>query len=148
MSGLFAKGTTLWRGDKASPENFIKIAKVTSMTGPGLTVKFVDGTTHDTTSNFDEPVAVQIQGGDISFGLNFDPKEPSHAPNGGLYDQAQNLEERNFQLRFPPSDTLHTRANFKAFVGSHPFQFGTADLIKATVSLKIDGPITWDTFVP
>jgi hypothetical protein len=129
MSGLFAKGISLLRGDKASPEQFVKIAKVSSLTGPGITVKFVDGTTHDDGSNFDDPIAVQISAGDVSFGLNFDPSEASHAPNGGLYDQAQNLEPRNFQLRFPPSDTLKTRANFSAYVASHPIsiRYGRLD---------------------
>ena len=146
MSGLFAKGTTLWKGNGASPEVFSKIGKVKSITGPGFSVKFVDGTTHDTTSNFDEPVAVQCSAGEIQFAVNYDPADPTLAPATGLYDQMQALARSHFQLRLAPSDVLKTRMNMTAFVASHPFTFPVDNLIEAKISLKVDGPITWDTF--
>jgi hypothetical protein len=148
MSGLFAKGASLWKGNAASPEVFSKIGKVKSITGPGFSVKFVDGTTHDTTSNFDEPVAVQCSAGDITFAVNYDPADPTLAPATGLYEQMQALARGHFQMRFPASDSLHTRMNFTAFVASHPMAFPVDNLIEATIALKIDGAIVWDTFTP
>lgn len=147
MAGLFAKGTGLYVGNGASPEVFSKIGKVKSITGPGFSIKFVDTTTHDdTASNFTQTAAVACEAGDISFTVNYDPADASLAPATGLYKQMQDLAAKNFQLRFPASDTLQTRMNFSAFVASHPFTFPVDNVIEANITLKIDGAVTWDTF--
>ncbi len=148
MAGLFAKGTSLWVGNGASPEVFAKIGKVKSINGPGFSVKFVDTTTHDNAgTNFNQTAAVSCEAGDIAFTVNYDPADSTLAPAAGLYKQMQDLAEKNFQLRFPASDTGKNRMNFKAFVASHPFQFPVDNVIEANITLKIDGAVTWDTFV-
>lgn len=148
MAGLFAKGTTLWVGDASSPTSFAKIGKVKSITGPGFNVSFIDTTTHDTTGNFREQAAVLCEAGDISFAVNYDPADATLAPATGLFDQMQDLAEKDFQLRFPASDSTHARMNFKAFVASHPFTFPVDNVIEANITLKIDGAVTWDTYTP
>lgn len=145
MAGLFAKGTSLWVGNGASPEVFTKIGKVKSVNGPGFSVTFVDTTTHDTTGNFREKAAVLCEAGDISFTVNYDPSDATLAPATGLYDQMQDLARKNFQLRFPASDTLNTRMNFAGYVGGHPFTFPVDNVIEANISITIDGAVTWDT---
>jgi hypothetical protein len=58
----------------------------------------------------------------------------------------QDLAAKNFQLRFASSDTLNTQMNFSAFVASHPFTFPVDNVMEATITLKIDGEVTWDTY--
>ena len=148
MAGLFAKGTSLWVGDGLSPEGFTKIANVKSISGPGYNVTVVDTTTHSTVGNFREKAAVLIDAGKISCDVNFDPSDPTLAPATGILNDLQNLTERNMQLRFPPSDTLHTRMNFKGFFTDHPFTFPVDNVIDGKVTIDIDGAITIDTFIP
>jgi hypothetical protein len=146
MAGLAGKGTSLWVGDGASPEVFTKIGKVKSISGPNFSVQFVDSTTHDTTGNFKETAAVLCEAGDLSFATNYDPSDPTLAPATGLYDAMQNLERKNYQLRFPPSDAAETQMSFAAYVASHPMSFPVDGIVEANISLKIDGAISWGTY--
>ncbi len=148
MAGLFAKGVSLWVGNGASPEVFTKIANVKPVTGPTYNVTIVDTTTHSTVGNFREKAAVLIDAGKIGFKVNYDPSDPTLAPSTGILNTLQNLTEKNYRLQFPPSDTLHTRMNFKGFVSSHNFTFPVDNVIEADVAFDIDGPITFDTFIP
>lgn len=148
MAGLFAKGTGLYVGDAASPLSFTKIANVKSITGPGFNVTVVDTTTHSTTGNFREKAAVLVDAGKVTFAVNFDPADPTLAPSTGLMNTLQNLTEKDFQIRFPASDTGHTRANFAGFITGHSFTFPVDNVIDANIEIEIDGAITWDTFIP
>lgn len=147
MAGLFAKGTGLYVGDGASPEVFTKIANVKPITGPGYNVTIVDTTTHSTVGNFREKAAVLVDAGKLGFRVNYDPADPTLAPATGLLNALQNLTEKNYQLRFPPSDTGKNRMNFKGFVSQHSFTFPVDNVIEADVAFEIDGAITFDTFV-
>ncbi len=146
MAGLFAKGTGLYVGDGASPENFTKVSNVKSITGPGFNVTIVDTTTHSTVGNYREKAAVLIDAGKLTFNVNFDPSDTTLAPTTGLFDTLSNLEEKNYQLRFPPSDTLGTRMNFRAFVTGHSFTFPVDNIVDASIQMEIDGEPVWDTF--
>lgn len=146
MAGLASHGASLWLGDGESPETFTRIYKVTDLNGPGFSVKFEDTTTHDNETAFLEFAAIACEAGDLALAVNYDPSDPMLAPATGLFDIMQNLERRNYQLRFPPSDTLNTRMNFAAYVGSHPFTFPAVGIIKSNISFKVDGAVTFDTF--
>lgn len=147
MAGLFAKGTGLFVGNGASPEVFTKIANVKSISGPAYNVTVVDVTTHSTAGNFREKAAVLVDAGKVSFGVNFDPSDATLAPATGLFNDMSNLTERNFQLRFPPSDASKTRCNFSGFVVGHPFNFPVDNVIEGTIELDITGEPIWDTFI-
>jgi hypothetical protein len=145
MAGLFAKGTTLWVGTADSPSSFGQIGKVKSISGPNFSVTTIDTTTHDTVGNFREFAAVLCEAGEITFTVNYDPSDATHAPATGLYSYMQALTEKAFQLRFPASDALATRMNFNGFITGHPMQFPVDNVIEATITVKIDGAIEWDT---
>jgi len=145
MAGLFAKGTTLWVGNGASPEIFSKLGKVKGISGPGYASKFITVTTQDSAGYADEVAAVGYDSGDVSFPVNWDPADATHAPATGLISQLTALAKKNFQLRIGPADTLKTRANFAAFVSTHPLAFPVDNVMEANVALKIDGDVTWDT---
>lgn len=148
MAGLFAKGTAIYVGDGASPEHFTKTLNVKSITGPGFAVTIVDTTTHTTVGNYREKAAVLIDPGKLSFGINYDPSDPTLAPATGLFELMATLTERNMQLRFPPSDTHHNMMSFKGFVTGHPFTFPIDNVIDSTIEITLDGPVSWGTFTP
>lgn len=143
MAGLAAKGTLLYTGTNASPIVYTQIGKVKSISGPGFSVDFVDTTTHDTTGNFREFAAVLCSAGDITFTVNYDPSDATHAPATGMYNTMQALTRIPFKLEFPPSDTLNTTATFYGYFSGHPMTFNVDGIIEANISIKIDGAVTW-----
>lgn len=148
MAGLFAKGTAIYKGDGASPENFTPVGNLKTITGPGIQVTTVDTTTHSTDGFWREMAAVLLGGGKVSFGVNFDPADETLAFSTGLYDDMVNLRESNYQLRFPPSDTSNSMLAFKGFVTGHPFTFPVDNVIEASIEITVDGAITPGTFTP
>ena len=148
MAGLFAKGTAIWKGNGASPEVFTKIANVKSINGPGFQVTVIDTTTHSTVGNFREKAAVLVDAGKLSFMVNYDPADATLAPATGLFDEMQNLDESNYQLRFPPSDSLNTKMAFRGFVTGHPFTFPVDNVIEGNLEITIDGAVTFGTYTP
>jgi hypothetical protein len=148
MAGLFAKGTAIWIGDGASPETFTKVSNVKSINGPGFQVTIVDTTTHSTVGFYREKAAVLIDPGKLSFGVNFDPQDPTLAPATGLFNLMANLTERNMQLRFPPSDVGNHMMEFLGFVTGHPFSFPVDNVIEGNIEITLDGPVNWTTYVP
>lgn len=147
MAGLFAKGAGLYAGDGQSPQTFTKIANVRSITGPGYNVTVVDTTTHSTVGNFREKAAVLIDAGKLTFAVNFDPSDPTLDPNqvGSALNHLQNLDEIDFQLWAPPSDTTKTRLNFRGFFTQHSLTFPVDNVWQGNVEIEIDGAITFDT---
>ncbi len=148
MAGLFAKGTRLLKGDGASPENFVAIANVKSINGPGFKVTVIDTTTHSTSGNYREKAAVLIDPGTLTFMCNFDPNDATLAPATGLFSELDALAESNYQLQFPPSDSLHTMMEFRGFVTGHPFSFPVDNVIEGNIEITIDGPVNFTTFTP
>ena len=148
MAGLFAKGTRLLKGDGASPENFVAIANVKSINGPGFKVTVIDTTTHSTSGNFREKAAVLVDPGTLTFMVNYDPSDATLAPSTGLFNDMQNLTESNWQLQFPPSDSANTQMTFRGFVTGHPFTFPIDNVIEGNIEITVDGPVSFDTFTP
>lgn len=146
MAGLFAKGTGLYVSDGASPAGFTKIANVKSITGPEVDVTIVDTTTHSTEGNWREKAAVLINGGAISFTVNFDPDDPTLDPTADetLWDNLVNLRSRNYELRLSPANTNNQKMVFAGFVTKHGFTFPVDNVQEASISIETDGPITWE----
>jgi len=148
MAGLFAKNTYLYKGDGASPENFVKIANVKSINGPGFKVTVIDTTTHSTLGNFREKAAVLVDPGTLTFMVNYDPNDATLAPATGLFNELQTLAESNYQLHFPPSDSLNTMMEFRGFVTGHPFTFPIDNVIEGNIEITIDGAVNFTTYTP
>jgi hypothetical protein len=145
MAGRFAKGTTLWMGDAASPENFVKIANVKSISGPDYSVTVIDTTTHDTVGNFREKAAVLIDAGKLSFNCNFDPDTATQDPVAvtSMFAVLNDLEERYFELRLAASNPGGEIMRFLGFVTKHSLQFPVDNIQELMVEIEIDGEPVW-----
>ena len=148
MAGLFAKGTRLLKGDGASPENFTAIANVKSISGPGFKVTVIDTTTHSTVGNYREKAPVLVDAGTLTFMVNYDPNDATLAPATGLINDLSELTTSNWQLQFPPSDSLNTQMEFSGFVTGHPFTFPVDNVIEGNIEITIDGKPEFNTFTP
>lgn len=146
MAGRFAKGTKLYMGDDDSPENFVLVAHVKSITGPGYNVTIIDTTTHDTVGNFREKAAVLIDAGQLTFNLNFNPDETTHDPTtaNSMLGVLQNLQERYWELRLATgSNPGAEKMSFRGYVTSHSMNFPVDNVQEASITVEIDGAVTW-----
>lgn len=139
MAITTAKGTLMKTGDAASPEVFTTIGQVRSISGPSVTATVQDITTHSTAGNWMEKLATLIDPGSISFPINFDSADATHAFATGLWNDMIALTKRNFQTVFAGS--AGTLA-FAAYITSHAFDVPVDNVLQANIELAITGAIT------
>lgn len=130
MAGIDAFGTTLQRGNGASPEVFAEIANVTNIGGPGLSRETLDVTAHDSPNGWREHKGGLKDAGEISLDINFDPSEHDTL----LADFADD-EARNYKLVFPDGTDWALKAILTGFEASAPHD----DKLTASISLKVTG---------
>lgn len=134
-----AKGTLQQIGDGASPEVFGTIGQVRSLSGPTTSVTVQDITTHSTAGNWREKLAVLLDPGTISFPINFDHADATHAFATGMWDDMIDLVLRNFQTVL--SGTAGTLA-YGAYITGHGFDLPVDNVRQVNVELTISGAIS------
>jgi predicted secreted protein len=137
MAITTAKGTAIKLGDAASPSTYATIGQVRSITGPKPHI--VDITTHDTAGFWRKKLAVLIDAGDVSFEINFDKADVTHAFTTGLWSLMAALTKRGYQLLFP--STAGTMS-FAAYIGDHSFAAPVDNVLSVKISLAITDAIT------
>lgn len=140
MAGLAAYGTKLFIGSVAAGT---AVANVTNISGPGLSTETIDLTAHDSGSSYREIAPTFISAGEITLDINYDPDETTHgASAGGLVYLWENKTRQAFSLEFPDG-TATTKWNFSAYVTGFEPSAPYDDKLSASVTLMIDGAITW-----
>jgi hypothetical protein len=96
-----AFGTLLKIGDGATPtEGFTTIAEVKDITGPNLAQQNAEVTSHDSTDGWIERIGTLLDGGQVTFEVNFVPTHATHSFTAGLIKDMVNRTKRNFKLVF------------------------------------------------
>lgn len=138
---IFAQGTLLKLGDAATPtEGFTTIAEVTDLGGPSLALETADATSHDSTGGWREKIGALLNGGEVTFSINYIPTNATHDNTTGLIKDMRSRTLRNFQLVFPDSGstTWSFAALLTAFEPGEPID----EKLTADVTLEISGQPT------
>lgn len=135
-----AYGTLLQSGDGGSPENFTTIAEVTDITGPGLVQDPLDVTSHESPGAFREFVGGLLDGGEVTFTINYVPTAATQDASTGLIADMIARIVRNFQLVFP--DVGATTWSFAALITAFEPAEPVDDRLSAEVTLKVTGQPT------
>ena len=137
--GMAAFGSLLQMGDGATPEIWTTIAEVTNISGPTLTQEVVDVTSHSSSGAFREKVGGLLDGGEVTFDLNFIPTGATHkeAVGGLLYNYTQR-SVNNYKLLFV--DTTYWI--FPALVTSIPPDAPIDGKLGMSVTLTVSGEPT------
>lgn len=139
--GISAFGTLLKVGDGGSPtESFTTIAEVFNIGGPSLSLDPIEITNHSSTGGWKEFVGGLLDGGEVSFDINYDPVGATHDASTGLIADMVARTQRNFQLVFP--DTGNTTWSFTALVTAFEPSEPVDDKLAASVTLKLTGQPT------
>jgi len=139
-NAIAAKGTLLKIGDGADPEVFTTIAEVMNISGPSLSMDAIDVTNQSSVNGWKESIGGLLDGGEITFDINYLPTDATHNATAGLINDMQNRTLRNFQLVFP--DASSTTWSFSALITGFEPSADVSDKLTASVTLKISGQPT------
>jgi len=138
MAITTAKGTLIKIGDASSPELFAPIGEVRSIDGPGASAVVQDVTTHATSGNWMNKLATLLDPGNVSFAVNFDKDDATHAFATGMWADFIALFKRNWQEIFPNSAG---QLAFAGYVTGHPFVAPVDNVLQANIELALTGAI-------
>jgi len=99
----------------------------------------VDITTHDTPGFWRRKLAVLIDAGDISFEINFDSADATHAFATGMWNQLVGLIKSGFQMTFPNS-AGHLK--FVGYLAQHDFNVPVDNVLAVKIQVAITDNIT------
>lgn len=140
-----AFGILLKMGDGGSPtETFTTIAEVLDISGPSLSLETIEVTSHSSQEGWKEYIAGVLDGGEVSFELNFVPTEDTHDATLGLLSLLKTRAKRSFKVVFPDAvlEESRTTWSFSAYVTAFETSAPVADKLGASVTLKIAGKPT------
>ena len=133
-------GTLLKIGDGGATETFTTIAEVQDISGPSFSLDTAEVTSHSSAGGWKEYIGTLVDGGEVSFDINFLPTETTHGYSAGLLKDLVNKTVRNFQLVFP--DASSTTWQFAALVTKFETSEPYGDKLSASVTLKLTGQPT------
>jgi hypothetical protein len=137
---LDAYGTLLQRGDGGAPEVFTTIAEVTDISGPTLALDPLDVTAHTSPAAFREFIGGLLDGGEVTFTINYVPTDSTHDNSTGILSDLAGRVTSNWKLIFP--DTGATEWTFAAFLTAFESTEPVDDRLSAEITLKLTGQPT------
>jgi hypothetical protein len=118
-------------------ESFATIAEVGDIKGPELTRDEIDATTHDSPNDFEEMIVGLKKSGNVTFKINWNPSNPTHAGAGSLWGRYGDGITTNFQIISPRNDMLA----FSAGVAGIGPEYPVNGLVAADITLKVTGEV-------
>lgn len=130
-----AVAVTTTQAGVAAAETFTTIAEVRSITGPGYTGDTVEVTNHSSTGAFREHIASLLDGGNLTFDMNFVPREPTQDQTSGLMAAYLTRARKSFKLLMRDGSTL----DFLGFCTGMSLTFPIDNVQTASVTIKVTG---------
>lgn len=137
-------GAQLQKGDGASPENFVAIMGIKSMTGPEITRDTVDVTTNDSPDMFRRFIGGMVDGGEVSFEANWLPRDPTqNQTEGGFmaeFDKTSCDSRGNWRLVAPECEgEAGVYLEFAGIVSGQSIEMPMEDVMGFTGTIKVSG---------
>ena len=123
-------GTKVYRQDpSAGWETF---AEIFNMDGPNETLETYDATSFDSTDYYMEVIPGLLDGGEVSWSMNF-----THASYAKAKKDKDDRAKRNFKAVLP--NTAESIFSFSAYVTNLTPAIPTNDKVTATITMRITG---------
>lgn len=139
-SALSSFGTLVKKGDGGSPESFTTIAELLDIEGPELELDTEEATSHSSPDGWAEYIGTILDGGEVSFDVNYVPTNATHNATTGLIKDMTGRTKRNFQIVFP--DSGNTTWSFTALVTKVGPAAPVRGALKGSITLKVTGKPT------
>lgn len=118
-------------------ESFTTIGMVGDISGPNLSRETIDVTTHDSPDDYDESITGLKNSGEVTFKINWDPKNATHDGTSGLLKKYEDGTLTNFQILNVSGDLI----SFAALVTGLGPAFPVNGVIQSDVTLKASGAV-------
>lgn len=125
-------------GDGATPEVYATVAEVKDIKGPNMKLDSEDATSHDSTDGWKEFVPTLLEGGEVSFDIQFVPTGATHSYVAGLLKLMVDRTIRNFEIVFPDATTWV----LPGFVQEFAPENSVKGLSMASIGIKLTGKPT------
>lgn len=137
-------GALIQKGDGASPENFVTVLGVKSITGPQISRDTHDTTTMSSASNFREFIGGLVDAGEVTFDANFLPRDATqNQEEGGFmaeFDKSSCNSRGNWRILLPECDgEAEGYFGFAGIVTGQQVQFPMDDLMGFSGTIKVSG---------
>ena len=136
MAAIKSQGVGIFLLGTASPQVYAEVPDVVSISGPTGTAGEIDVTALDSTAR--EFLISLPDEGSVDLELIWGGKTSNVAQNA-LRTARANQTLNTFQIRL--SDSPQTKYTFTAYVTGWALSAGVDDAVKASVSLRITGPV-------
>ncbi len=137
MAAISSFGTLLKIGDGAPTEVFTTVAEVMDISGPTQTLATAEVTPQTAANRARVFIGTLIDGGEVSFDINYEPAGATHDQLTGLLKDMRDVTLRNFQVIFP--DAATTTWSLAAFVTTFDPTAPVDGALTASITLKISG---------
>lgn len=131
-------GTLLKIGDGGGSEVFTTIADITSIS-MGISLGTEEVTPHDG-SGWVERIATILDGGEVSFSLNFN-KAATQGFSTGVYADMAARTRRNFQIVLPT--TVSSTGAFSGYVTGWNPTMEPDGVLTADLTIQVTAAVTW-----
>lgn len=137
MPGFDAFGVVLEREETVGGEDYLPIANLTTLSGPGISREAIEVTAHNSPDQWDEYVPGIKRSGEVSCDANWDPAEH----DGILEGDFSVRTARGYRIVWP--DPLETTWTFKAFLTGYEPDAPHDDKLSASLTFKLTGVPTF-----
>ncbi len=136
-------GAQLRKGDGASPENFVPIMGIKSISGPGISRETAD-TTDMSTNGWRTFIGALKDGGEVSFEANWLPLETSQGQAAGGFMAEFDKDSCNslgtWQIAAPPCDgEPDVFFEFQGVVTGQEIEIPLDDVMTFAGTIKVSG---------
>lgn len=135
-NSIEAQGVTIAISVGESPTSFSTIGNIIDFSGPGGQASVIDVT--NLASLAREKRMGLPDEGQLTFNVNLDPDNATHQ---ALRDARKNRTKCEFQITL--TDATATKLTFFGFVLGFVVSGAVDDVVKAAITIEIDGPVEW-----
>jgi len=139
---LSSHGTLLQLGASGGGGPYTTIAEVVDIGGPTFSQSVFDAPSQEVT--WQKRVAGIVSAGEVTFGLNFIPKDGTHDDSTGLLSLLGSIDVTGFKLLFNDAGTgTKSEWAFNAFLTGFEHDLPVDGIAMANVTLTINGQPTF-----
>lgn len=139
---LSSHGTLLQMGASGGGGPFTTVAEVVDVSGPSFSQATHDAPSQDIT--WMKAVAGLVTAGEVTFDVNFIPKDGTHDDSTGLLSALGSLDPYGWQLIFNDAGTgTKSQWGFDAYMVGFDHDIPVDGILKASVTLKCNGQPTF-----
>jgi hypothetical protein len=135
-TSISAQGVVLAMSYGESPTSFSTIANVVDFSGPGGSAAVIDITSLQSVAK--EKIMGLPDEGQLTFNINLDPDSATHT----LLRNARTARQE-CEFRITLTDSTPTNLYFSGYVLNFSVSGAVDDVVKAAITVEIDGAVTW-----